>query len=147
MGMLREDAPRPAFDHVGQAAGSGRKQLRSQRFGDRAPDALTHPAVLSPMARCWVLPACYARCMRDAMSTIGQRELRNDSGAVMRGLAEGRSYRITSRGVPVGVLRPADSTALDDVTVRMPRGEMTFPTGLARSENSATILAELRGNR
>lgn len=37
---------------------------------------------------------------------ISQRELRNDSGRVMRGLAEGRSYIVTRHSEPVGELRP-----------------------------------------
>lgn len=38
--------------------------------------------------------------------TISQRELRNDSGRIMRGLDEGRSYIVTRHSVPVGELRP-----------------------------------------
>lgn len=37
---------------------------------------------------------------------ISQRELRNDSGRVMRGLDEGRTYIVTRRSEPVGELRP-----------------------------------------
>jgi len=37
---------------------------------------------------------------------ISQRELRNDSGRIMRGLDEGRSYIVTRRSEPVGELRP-----------------------------------------
>lgn len=37
---------------------------------------------------------------------ISQRELRNDSGRIMRGLDEGRSYVVTRHSVPVGELRP-----------------------------------------
>ena len=35
-----------------------------------------------------------------------QRELRNNSGEIMRGLDEGRSYIVTRNGVPVGELAP-----------------------------------------
>lgn len=38
--------------------------------------------------------------------TISQRELRNDSGRIIRGLNEGRTYIVTSHSVPVGELRP-----------------------------------------
>jgi prevent-host-death family protein len=38
--------------------------------------------------------------------TITQRELRNNSGEIMRGLDRGEEYTITRNGVPVGVLRP-----------------------------------------
>ncbi len=37
---------------------------------------------------------------------ISQRELRNDSGSIMRALDEGESFIITRSGVPVGELRP-----------------------------------------
>ncbi len=41
------------------------------------------------------------------MSTeVTQRELRNNSGEIMRGLDEGRSYIVTRNGVPVGELAP-----------------------------------------
>ena len=37
---------------------------------------------------------------------ISQRELRNDSGRIMRGLDEGRSFVINRNGTPVGELVP-----------------------------------------
>ncbi|MEP6697327.1 MAG: hypothetical protein ABJA34_10675 [Pseudonocardiales bacterium] len=37
---------------------------------------------------------------------ISQRELRNDSGRIMRALDEGRTFVVTSSGRPVGELRP-----------------------------------------
>jgi antitoxin (DNA-binding transcriptional repressor) of toxin-antitoxin stability system len=37
---------------------------------------------------------------------ISQRELRNDSGRIMRALDEGRSFVVTRNGRPVGELRP-----------------------------------------
>jgi antitoxin (DNA-binding transcriptional repressor) of toxin-antitoxin stability system len=37
---------------------------------------------------------------------ITQRQLRNDSGTIMRGLDEGRTYVVTRNGVPVGELAP-----------------------------------------
>lgn len=39
--------------------------------------------------------------------TISQRELRNDSGDVMRALDAGEDFIVTRNGVPVGELRPA----------------------------------------
>ena len=38
---------------------------------------------------------------------ITQRELRNESGDVMRALDRGESFTVTRNGVPVGELRPA----------------------------------------
>jgi antitoxin (DNA-binding transcriptional repressor) of toxin-antitoxin stability system len=41
------------------------------------------------------------------MSTeITQRQLRNDSGDIMRGLDRGENYVVTRNGVPVGELAP-----------------------------------------
>ena len=37
---------------------------------------------------------------------ISQRELRNDSGRIMRALDEGGSFVVTRNGRPVGELRP-----------------------------------------
>jgi prevent-host-death family protein len=37
---------------------------------------------------------------------ITQRQLRNDSGEIMRGLDRGESYVVTRHGVPVGELTP-----------------------------------------
>ena len=37
---------------------------------------------------------------------ITQRELRNDSGEIMRGLDKGESFVVTRNGVPVGELIP-----------------------------------------
>lgn len=47
--------------------------------------------------------ACYAR---NVSEVISQRELRNDSGRIMRALDEGRSFVLTRNSVPVGELRP-----------------------------------------
>jgi antitoxin (DNA-binding transcriptional repressor) of toxin-antitoxin stability system len=38
--------------------------------------------------------------------TITQRELRNESGAIMRGLDAGDSFIVTRNGTPVGELTP-----------------------------------------
>lgn len=38
--------------------------------------------------------------------TITQRELRNDSGEIMRSLDEGESFIVTRNGTPVGELTP-----------------------------------------
>ncbi len=37
---------------------------------------------------------------------INQRELRNNSGDIMRGLDEGKTFVVTRNGVPVGELTP-----------------------------------------
>jgi antitoxin (DNA-binding transcriptional repressor) of toxin-antitoxin stability system len=40
------------------------------------------------------------------MKEISQRQLRNDSGEIMRGLDEGESYLVMRNGTPVGELTP-----------------------------------------
>ena len=40
------------------------------------------------------------------MKEISQRQLRNDSGKIMRGLDEGETYVLTRNGTPVGELTP-----------------------------------------
>ena len=47
--------------------------------------------------------------------SISQRELRNDSGRIMRGLAEGNVYVLTRHSEPVGELRPLRRRRLVDV--------------------------------
>jgi len=44
--------------------------------------------------------------MVDVTTTISQRELRNRSGDIMRGLDEGETYIVTRHGQPVGELTP-----------------------------------------
>ena len=46
---------------------------------------------------------------------ISQRELRNDSGRIMRGLDEGKTYIVTRHSEPVGELRPLRRRRLVDV--------------------------------
>ncbi|GAA4888029.1 hypothetical protein GCM10025789_00270 [Tessaracoccus lubricantis] len=45
---------------------------------------------------------------------ISQRELRNDSGRIMRALDEGHSFVLTRHSVPVGELRPLRRLRLVD---------------------------------
>lgn len=55
-------------------------------------------------------------CYIDFMSEqITQRELRNDSGRIMRGLDEGRTFIVTRRSEPVGELVPLKRQRLVDV--------------------------------
>ena len=51
--------------------------------------------------------ACVATCYVDNMTRkLSQRELRNQSGEIMRALDEGEDFIVTRNGVPVGELRP-----------------------------------------
>jgi len=42
---------------------------------------------------------------------LSQRELRNESGRVLRAVGEGRSFVLTNRGVAVGRIVPLDAPA------------------------------------
>ncbi len=44
-------------------------------------------------------------------ATISQRELRNDSGAIMRRVEQGESFTVTRNGVPIADLIPHDAAA------------------------------------
>lgn len=43
--------------------------------------------------------------------SLSQRELRNESGRVLREVSEGRSFVLTNSGVPVGRIVPIDAPA------------------------------------
>ncbi|MGB3955769.1 MAG: type II toxin-antitoxin system prevent-host-death family antitoxin [Brooklawnia sp.] len=43
--------------------------------------------------------------------SLSQRQLRNESGRVLRAVGEGRSFVLTNRGVPVGRIVPLDAPA------------------------------------
>jgi prevent-host-death family protein len=52
-------------------------------------------------------PLCSTLCYGRNMATeITQRELRNNSGEIMRQLDRGESFIVTRNGVPVGELTP-----------------------------------------
>lgn len=45
------------------------------------------------------------------VESLSQRELRNESGRVLRAVGEGRSFVLTNRGVAVGRIVPLDAPA------------------------------------
>ena len=63
--------------------------------------------------------------------TITQRELRNDSGAVLREVQAGQTLVVTRNGVPVAELRPVPPrrfvprTVIADAVRRAPRVDAT----------------------
>lgn len=82
---------------------------------------------------------------------LSQRELRNESGKVMRALSQGHSFVLTNSGVPVGRLVPLDTPA--------PRLPITRPArrtggwsdlGIQRKVTERTlaeIMDDIRGDR
>ncbi|WP_168211813.1 type II toxin-antitoxin system Phd/YefM family antitoxin [Ruania zhangjianzhongii] len=81
------------------------------------------------------------------MKTVSQRELRNDSGEVMRQVQQGASFRVTSRGVPIAHLAPIEEDPLQELTLREGTGVMEFPPGSQVPESTEDVLSELRGDR
>ncbi|MDO5699564.1 MAG: type II toxin-antitoxin system prevent-host-death family antitoxin [Dermatophilus congolensis] len=82
------------------------------------------------------------------MTTISQRELRNDNAEIMRRVEQGESFTVTRRGVPVAsvtpITRSVDLPLLREATPGprfsdIPRAPATVP--------SAQILDDLRGDR
>lgn len=68
------------------------------------------------------LPVCHLGCSAGATlgdmdaveprtESLSQRELRNESGRVLREVGEGRSFVLTNSGVPVGRIVPIDAPA------------------------------------
>ena len=49
--------------------------------------------------------------MEPQAESLSQRELRNDSGRVLRAVGEGQSFVLTNRGIPVGRIVPLDAPA------------------------------------
>lgn len=76
-------------------------------------------ATLSPMAR-----------------DITQRQLRNDSGEIMRGLDRGESFVVTRHGVPVGELTPLRRHRFvnADTAIAMFRGAPSVDLARLRSD-------------
>ena len=63
-------------------------------------------------------------------TAISQRELRNDSGAIMRRVEAGERFTVTRNGVPVADLMPHDRKGVDRRRRFLPVGEVA--AGLAR---------------
>jgi prevent-host-death family protein len=63
-------------------------------------------------------------------AVISQRELRNDSGAIMRRVEQGESFTVTRNGVPIADLIPHDLSASDGTQRFVPVEQIAL--GLAR---------------
>lgn len=87
------------------------------------------------------------RCYDHRVKTISQRELRNESSAVLRQVELGATFRVTNRGSPVATLSPVEVTAADELTLREGTQVMTFPPGIRVRERTDDVLAESRRRR
>ena len=85
------------------------------------------------------------------MENLSQRELRNESGRVLRAVSEGHSFVLTNGGVPVGRLVPLDAPA-PALPIARPARRMGGWAALgirrkASPQSLATTLDDLRGDR
>jgi prevent-host-death family protein len=82
------------------------------------------------------------------MASINQRDLRNNSGEVMRAVRAGETFVVTVRGVPVATLAPISAGAVPDVarpaTTRLDPAQFTR---VSLAEPTAALLDDLRGDR
>lgn len=83
--------------------------------------------------------------------SLSQRELRNESGRVLRAVGEGQSFVLTNRGVPVGRIVPLDAPA-SPLSIVRPAKRVGGWAALApectdRDRPMAELLDELRGDR
>ncbi|MDR2114255.1 MAG: type II toxin-antitoxin system prevent-host-death family antitoxin [Bifidobacteriaceae bacterium] len=80
------------------------------------------------------------------MTTISQRELRNDSGQILRQTEQGQEFTITRRGTPVARIVPYQDEATGARPARRPA--LFSESELRPSEvPSEHILDELRQDR
>ncbi len=89
-----------------------------------------------------VLHNGYTRSMR----TISQRELRNDSGQVLRDVEAGHTMVVTRRGTPVARITPLDQPAPGHRPARLP-AEFSLADLLEPDVSSEELLADLRDDR
>ena len=85
------------------------------------------------------------------VESLSQRELRNESGRVLRAVREGQSFVLTNRGIPVGRIVPLDMPSPTLPIVRPARrvgGWAALTPQQAESDRPlAQILEELREDR
>lgn len=83
--------------------------------------------------------------------SLSQRELRNESGRVLRAVSEGQSFVLTNSGVPVGRIVPLDAPA-PSLPISRPAKRVGGWANLQISRKKATqslaeILNDLREDR
>lgn len=87
----------------------------------------------------------------DVVESVSQREMRNNSGELLRRVAEGESVLITNGGVPAAVMVPAGSGTRARLIAagRLRTGTgldlSTLPTPVEAAMSSDYLLADDRG--
>ncbi|WP_152365332.1 type II toxin-antitoxin system Phd/YefM family antitoxin [Microlunatus speluncae] len=82
--------------------------------------------------------------------SLSQRELRNESGRVLRAVSEGHSFVLTNSGVPVGRIVPLDAPAPTLAIARPARrkgGWAALAIERKTGRDNAAILDDLREDR
>lgn len=83
--------------------------------------------------------------------SLSQRELRNESGRVLRAVSEGQSFVLTNSGVPVGRIVPLDAPApglaLSRPAKRIGGWSALNVTGKKADRTIGEIIDELREDR
>lgn len=97
---------------------------------------------------------CYdlAMSVSDSFAeSLSQRELRNESGRVLRAVSEGHSFVLTNSGMPVGRIVPLDAPAPTLRIARPARREGGWKAlaieRQAPEHSLAETLDDLRGDR
>lgn len=85
------------------------------------------------------------------VESLSQRELRNESGRVLRAVSEGHSFVVTNNGVPIGKIVPLDSPP-PALPITRPARRQGGWAALAidrvpSSSGLAATLDDLRGDR
>ena len=83
---------------------------------------------------------CYARAMATPLS---QRELRNDSGAIMRRVQQGERFTVTRNGTPVADLVPHNESGPDRPPRFVPVAQIAAGTSQLPSWDTAQFSREL----
>lgn len=82
---------------------------------------------------------------------ISQRQLRNDSGAILRAVRDGAVFIVTNNGQPVAEIRPIQSDPLAGLKVKRAKQGASFrditPHKGRSDETALESLLFLRGDR
>lgn len=86
------------------------------------------------------------------MKTVTHREMRNDSGAILRAVADGESFQVTNRGRVAAVISPPVQVALTELasigSVRPARRALADLSTIKRRASkvsTAELVADARG--
>jgi len=93
----------------------------------------------------------YMNTIEPPAEHLSQRELRNESGRVLRAVSEGHVFVLTNSGVPVGRIVPLDAPAPALTIARPARRQGGWSaleiTRKATEQSLTETLEDLRGDR